>query len=184
MVMQSDIGQRMEALAREYASAKNQLESHPAVQRRLRGCRVVLPKGVGVLLGRYRDAAGKLKGLGVDVDVSLVGKLKEVSSVEIVNKNSYLVLEDICCVDSDGIEFERYGELFVAKDIVRDVDGSQVSFTPYAAVVHLEKQKMFLPSVALSCNILAYLYANKEDSEVNKVLMQYKDKGNGRGWHA
>ena len=35
---------------------------------------------------------------------------------------------------------------------------------------------MFLPSIALSCNILKTLYENKDDSEVNKVLMQYRTK--------
>ncbi|MFH0752532.1 MAG: hypothetical protein V1914_02935 [archaeon] len=99
-------------------------------------------------------------------------------------ESDYLVLGNIRCVDSDGVEFEQYDRLRVNKDIERDADGSQVSFTPYNAVACLEKQKMFLPSMALSCNILACLYANRDDKEVNKVLMQYKDKGNGYGWHA
>ncbi|MFH0752530.1 MAG: hypothetical protein V1914_02925, partial [archaeon] len=99
-------------------------------------------------------------------------------------ESDHLVLGNIRCVGSDGREFESYDKLRVNKDLKRGANGSQVSFNPYKAAVYFEKQKMFLPSVALSCNILAYLYANKEDSEVNKVLMQYKDKGNGRGWHA
>jgi len=43
---------------------------------------------------------------------------------------------------------------------------------------------LFLPSFALTCNIVARLYEGKSDAHVEKVLQQYKDKGNGAGWHA
>jgi len=43
---------------------------------------------------------------------------------------------------------------------------------------------LFLPSFALTCNIVARLYEGKSDAHVEKVLQQYKDKGNGFGWHA
>ena len=49
---------------------------------------------------------------------------------------------------------------------------------------YFEDKGLFLPSFALSCNILAALYSKRNDPEINKVLMQYKDKGTGNGWHA
>jgi len=98
----------------------------------------------------------------------------------------YVILKDISCVDADGQVWQKYDKLYVAKDIVRNPNGSQVSFTPYLAVVRFEKQEngLYLPDPATSCNIIVALYRNKDDSEINKVLMQYKDKGNGTGWHA
>ena len=95
-----------------------------------------------------------------------------------------LVLENISCVDADGNVFERYDHLEVGNDIFRNSDGSQVSFTPYQAIAHCEEQGSFLPSFALTCNILAALYAHPNDAEARRILMQYRDKGNGYGWHA
>ena len=70
------------------------------------------------------------------------------------------------------------------KDIERDVNQNQISHTPYDWIIHLENKGLFLPSFALSCNILAALYSKRNGTEINKVLLQYKDKGNGNGWHA
>ena len=95
-----------------------------------------------------------------------------------------LVLENISCVDADGKEFEKYDRLEVANDIFRNSDRSQINFTPYEAIAHCEEQGSFLPSFALTCNILAALYTKSNDAEARRILMQYRDKGNGNGWHA
>ena len=102
----------------------------------------------------------------------------------ICSLDDYIVLSNIECVDANGNVFERYPTLHVAKDIFRDAQGRQINITPYDHTVHSEQNGMFLPSFALTCNIVAALYANRTDTEVNKVLRQYKDKGNGNGWHA
>ncbi len=104
-----------------------------------------------------------------------------------------IVLEDIACFDADGNIFENYQKLAVQKDIFRNPQGRQIILTPYLGAVHCEKNGLFLPSFALSCAIVARLYqtaVRKEptgyttlDAEVEKVLYQYKDKGNGTGWH-
>src|SRR3989344_6764451 len=99
-------------------------------------------------------------------------------------EDDYLVLGDIVCVDADGKEFERYDPLEVANDIFRNSVRSQINFTPYEAIAHCEEQHSFLPSFALTCNILAALYAHPNDAEARRILMQYRDKGNGHGWHA
>ncbi len=98
--------------------------------------------------------------------------------------DDFLVLQNITCIDANGTIFEHYDELKVAKDIFRDAKKKQVDFTPYAAAVHCEQNGLFLPSFALTCNIVAALYQNRTDAKVKKVLDQYKDKGNGNGWHA
>jgi len=99
------------------------------------------------------------------------------------SEGDFLTLENISCVDADGNVFESYDHLDVARDIFR-ADGKQVSRTPYAHAVHCEEMGLFLPSSALTCNIVARLYEGKSDAHVEKVLQQYKDKGNGFGWHA
>src|SRR3989339_750236 len=99
------------------------------------------------------------------------------------SEGDFLTLEDLSCVDADGNVFESYDRLDVARDIFRS-GNAQVSRTPYAHAVHCEKMGLFLPSFALTCNIVARLYEGKSDAHVEKVLQQYKDKGNGAGWHA
>ncbi|MBI5798022.1 hypothetical protein HZA98_03920 [Candidatus Woesearchaeota archaeon] len=74
--------------------------------------------------------------------------------------------------------------LQVARDIFRAADGKQTSKTPYNHVVYAEQQGLFIPSFALSCNILAALFKGKDNPDAKAVLDQYKDKGNGDGWHA
>ena len=103
--------------------------------------------------------------------------------------SGFITLENIACMDASGEVIEKYTQLQVRKDIERDsgnkdIKTNQISFTPYNAAVHFENQGLFLPSFALTCNIIAALYANKSNAEIAKVLNQYKDKGNGTGWHA
>ena len=95
----------------------------------------------------------------------------------------YICLENITCVDADGDVFEQYPKLYVRRDVEKDADGKILYFTAYGAAVHLEQKAMRNPSFALHCNILAALYAQRQEPELNKVLMQYKDKGNGNGGH-
>jgi len=118
-----------------------------------------------------------------DVEPKATAKEPSQSPVKVFSKDDYLVLEDLVCTDAEGNVFERYDNLYVRKDVERN-NANQVDFTPYQAIVHFESQNHFLPSFALSCNILATLYADKTNLESNAVLMQYKDKGNGYGWQA
>lgn len=107
----------------------------------------------------------------------------------------FITLSPLRCVDADGKVFEEYQSLAVRKDIFRQQGGSQQNFTPYQAVVYGEKQGLFLPSMALSCNIIAALYplaVRKEadgsytplDPQAKSILDQYKNHGAGYGWQA
>src|SRR3989338_4296350 len=95
----------------------------------------------------------------------------------------FLVLENIVCVGADKKIFERHDKLYVAKDVERN-GNAHVDFTPYEATTHFEKKGLFLPSFALSCNLVAALYQNRGKADVKKVLEQYKDHGAGYGWQA
>ncbi len=114
--------------------------------------------------------------------------------VTVSNAGNFLQLGNISCVDADGKEFEQYNSLAVRKDIFRNGSG-QINFTPYQAIVHCQGQGLFLPSMALSCNIVAALFKQAVKLESNgtystlnqdakNVLDHYKNKGNGTGWHA
>ena len=95
-----------------------------------------------------------------------------------------LKLENIVCRDAKGNVFEQYDELYLAKDIFREQNGVRKLFTPYQAIAYSEEQGLFLPSFALSCNILVALFNQRDNPEAAKVLQQYRDYGPGYGWHA
>ena len=109
---------------------------------------------------------------------------EQVSLPTVSNTKDDIILENIVCRNSNGKVFEQYPKLFIKKDIERDENQAQINHTPYDWISYFEDKGLFLPSFALSCNILATLYSKRSDAEINKVLMQYKDKGNGTGWHA
>ena len=105
------------------------------------------------------------------------------------------MLRNVRCVGSDGRVFEQYAELSVQSDVVREQDGAHRSFTPYEAITYFENQQQFLPSMALSCNILVALFraaVHKEkdgtyttlDVHAKQILDQYRDYGPGCGLHA
>ena len=98
--------------------------------------------------------------------------------------DEFLVLDDIDCVNADDRVYEHYDRILVRKDIFRSEDGKQTDRTLYNHAVYCEQNGLFLPSFALSCNIVARLYALRPDANAAAVLQQYKDKGNGDGWHA
>src|SRR3989339_1106514 len=99
------------------------------------------------------------------------------------SEGDFLTLENISCVDADGNVFESYDRLDVARDIFR-ADGKQINRTPYNHAVHCESNGLFLPSFALTCNIVARLYEGKSDAHAEKVLQQYKDRGDRFSYHA
>ncbi|MDP3698061.1 MAG: hypothetical protein Q8R47_00590 [Nanoarchaeota archaeon] len=98
--------------------------------------------------------------------------------------DNFIELGDIACVDADNNVFEHYDNLAIRKDIFRNPQGQPINFTPYNGVVHCEQNGLFLPSIALSCNIVAALYKNRNNADANALLLQYKDHGAGYGWQA
>jgi hypothetical protein len=108
--------------------------------------------------------------------------------VKISSNDGYITLKNIVCIDSEGKPFEQYDKIMVKKNIGIDTNNDPIKITPYEAITYFEKQNngLFLPSLALTCNILAALYGNRVDDDIGaKVLMQYKDSGKGcRSLHA
>ncbi len=90
------------------------------------------------------------------------------------------LLKDISCVDASGNVFERYDTLAIQKDIFRNAQ-CQIDLTSYNGAVHCEQQGLFLPSFALTCNIVAALCQNRNNVKAKKILDMYKDKGTGEG---
>jgi hypothetical protein len=109
-----------------------------------------------------------------------------VTAPTITDTNNYLMLENIICVGADGNKFEEHPTIYVCKDIERKENGNHMRFTPYQAISHFEKagNGLFLPSFALSCNILAALYVGQSNPEFKQALDQYKDYDLAHGWHA
>jgi len=108
---------------------------------------------------------------------------ESVPAASLPTLEDFVVLEDITCVDAQGSVFEHYEVIMVKKDIFRNGQGRQLSFAPYYAALHCEERMLFLPSFALSCNILVALYRMRDqNSEVDKMLMQYRDLDAGYRW--
>src|SRR3989338_8901887 len=99
------------------------------------------------------------------------------------DKGDFLLLENIVCKDADGNIFEQYDALEVRKNIFWGKRNPNL-FTLYEAAVYCDTLGLFLPSFALSCNILAALYHGKSDPEIAKVLNQYNKHSlrYGHGW--
>jgi hypothetical protein len=101
----------------------------------------------------------------------------------VATAKDYITLRGITCVDADGNVSEQYPVLYVKKDVERN-GASHITFTPYKAATDFEKQGSFLPSMALTCNVLAALYPDRADADVKRFLLQYKNHGAGHGYQA
>ena len=116
------------------------------------------------------------------IDASLPAGIADVTE-------DYIVLENISCVDADGNVVENHPKLYVKKDVERKADKAFISFTPYNGISHFEQQAngLFVPSMALSYQILDIAWQNKDNPEFAKLLKQYKDYANNGsydcGWH-
>jgi hypothetical protein len=98
-------------------------------------------------------------------------------------RDGYFVLEDVQVFDADDNVTEYYPKLEVMADVQRDSAGSILKHTPYAAALHCKEKGLFLPSMALSCVVLARLFALRGTPQFGRVLAQYKDTGLGWGYH-
>ena len=135
------------------------------------------------------DALKELEGIPAPVvPVNEEAKKKEMKArakkpSAIFSDSEFLRFDNISCYAADGHVTEHYDVLHVRKDIFRD-GPEQINRTPYAHALYCEGNALFLPSFSLTCNLLAYAFVRKDDSSYRSFLEQYKDKGNGNGWHA
>jgi hypothetical protein len=135
--------------------------------------------------GKYIPVEEALKQVGAYQPKQVETKPEDNVFMHVPTKTLFLKLENIVCVGSNGLPFEAYKTIYVATDIVRGRDAEQGYFGTYRGISYFENaaKKMFLPSIALTCNILAALYANRSDPEFKKVLDQYKDNGKNHVYH-
>jgi len=99
--------------------------------------------------------------------------------------SDFVELNDLKCVASSGQVIEEYPVLAVAGDIERYADSnhSMVKSGVSVANVQLKKHKKgFLPSLALTCNIVVKLYENRDLPSMQELLCQYKLRHFGDEW--
>jgi hypothetical protein len=108
---------------------------------------------------------------------------KENTKSKIITSGDYLVLTDIKCQDSKGDVFEEYKVIKLARNLSNTV-GFIHETTYLDAVKSLQKKSdgEFLPSAALTCNILMALFEEKDNPDVNAVLKKYKKYNAIHGW--
>lgn len=85
----------------------------------------------------------------------------------------YLLIKNIRCTDADNRIIEQYDELLVAKEFTFPKSSIKGTTNTYDAIKTMEKKGMFLPSLALTCNILAALYENRNNEAADKLLKEY-----------
>ncbi|MDP2907934.1 MAG: hypothetical protein Q8O03_08405 [Nanoarchaeota archaeon] len=97
----------------------------------------------------------------------------------------YISLNNISCIDAYGDQIEHYKNISIKTSIASTKNGKSFNLTMPGAVSYFERQKgdVFLPSCALTCNILARLYKLKFYKDMENVLLQYKNHGLNDGWH-
>ena len=104
------------------------------------------------------------------------------SALSAQGKGDFLHLENLVCQDANGEILEQYDALEVRADVFKE-KGEIKRFTPYQAAFYCEQQKLFNPSAALHCAILAKCFQEKgKNAQAKAVLDQYKDYG--YGWHS
>ena len=103
-----------------------------------------------------------------------------------IKGNNPVGLENIYCKDEYGNMMEHYDKIFIKTELATTNKNRSLScFTLPGAVSFFERQKgdVFLPSCALTCNILAKLYELRHYEEMENLLLQYKTHGLNDGWH-
>ena len=120
-----------------------------------------------------------------DLEQNLETLLNPKNPVPKPTDSKYISLNNISCINADGDQIEHYKNISIKTSIASTKNGKSFNLTMPGAVSYFEKQKedMFLPSCALTCNILARLYELKFYEEMENVLLQYKNHGLNDGWH-
>ncbi len=96
------------------------------------------------------------------------------------NLEDFLIFENVSCTRADGEVYEHYDRIPVALDVDGGGDGRRGlvrSYLPYTAIADLENENSFLPSLALTFNILDQAYKKKKDPRMRHLLMQYNNNG-------
>lgn len=164
MTIQSDFGRELVASAREYDTLRHLLENNLHIHQR--------PQSAGMLqlIEQYKKSREQLTRRGIKLKDSHIDALVKKAEPKILIKN-------ISCKDSEGNEFEHYDELYVNKDTTPGIFGFDDS------IAYLEKEGSFLPSLPLGNNILVWLFENRDDPEINKILMQYQSNESNYTWY-
>jgi len=127
------------------------------------------------------EALRQIEEIPIDETPADTPIAEERSAPTITDAGRFLKLEHIVCIGSDGKVFEEHPRIFLEKYHIKNEDEpNEYLYTgAYEAIAHLEQKGMFLPSMAMTCNILAALYARKDSMpEARKLLDQYNSIGN------
>ena len=90
------------------------------------------------------------------------------------NIDKTITLENIKCVDSRRRVITEYSVLPVHRDYFRYDNGEPLHFGLADALQHAGRPMKMLPTMAVTCNILARLYEHRGEPEARQVLDLYK----------
>jgi len=182
MTPQSELGKSIDDLCKQYDAARNAVLNHEYHKN---------PQGAApdcylVLVEHYKDKLKAVRDSGFEVEEEkiAIGKknFKVSQQLTVVDKkpisfsnssSHYVSLQNICCRDANGNVFENYKEVHVDKNLTKAV---AQTFNYHDAVESFDEKTIdgyFLPSFALTCNILEALYKCSIDTEAKNLLEEY-----------
>ncbi len=210
MVVQSKLGQELLQSAVTFAHLREQIEGHSLYRRHSAGEMIYGQEGYAELeqlISSSDDVVEKLRKMNIGVQPPMtkdglkwLKRSYEQSQLPTADQTSpvvfsstgarnvfvddkELVFENIVCYDAAGAETERYPSLRVMRNAYHGADGKMLFFKPYDAIVHAESQGDFNPSSQLTMALIIAAYRGRQNFDINAFLEQYKDKGNGSGYH-
>lgn len=115
-----------------------------------------------------------------DKKIEQLLKKEEQKKTEVFDySEQYILINNIRCTDANNCIIEQYDELLIAKEFTFPKNSIKATTDTYNAIKMMEKKGMFLPSLALTCNILAALYENRNNEAADKLLKGYFNRKDG-----
>src|SRR3989338_759387 len=113
--MRQPIDRLLEPLIDCYAAARDQLQAHPQFPEY--ATIKDIPPDLKTLVEQYQTARQDLLRENIPVESIVPARALHIGDC--------IRLENIVCVDADGVEFERYDQLYVRRDIFCYANGQQ-----------------------------------------------------------
>jgi len=143
-------------------------------------------------LADQKETEGKIVSIINDTETERINVYRTIQQIvkgklsgkEMEAVANVLQLSDVH-VTIDGKLVESYDSLDISLDAFKDDKGKILSLTHYQAIVHAEAQGLFLPSAALTGQLLVTAFEQKDRNYLaEKYVQQFKNTGVSHGWHA
>jgi len=95
----------------------------------------------------------------------------EKETVSLFDANKQVVLENVSCIDAKMQIIEKYKRVSFEKEIIAVKNSANENLSNVNT--SLQKKNAFIPSIALTCNLLAALYEYRENPFSRQMILEY-----------